>query len=369
MIRSAPAGLYLHVPFCKTICPYCDFHSITDTSHVHDWCDAVRFELARMRHRFPPFDTVFFGGGTPSAIDPASLSSVLASLLDQKLTECTIELNPDDVTIEQVSRYLEAGINRLSLGVQSLNDRELRFLGRRHDAAQAMQAMDICRDAGGANLSVDIMFGLPGQRLESCLATLREVLSRAPEHISCYQLTIAEGTPLHDMIDGGSVHELPEDDQCAMFLGISEYLRDHGYEHYEVSNYSLGDEYRCRHNLKYWRHQPYLGLGPAAHSFLGMDRWWNIADVQEYCSRLKRGGDAVDTRETLTAEQLRLERLALGFRTAEGVALADLTGSGTWQTSLERMTAHGLLVPREDRLIPTVEGYLLADRLALEFAC
>ncbi|MBN2056027.1 radical SAM family heme chaperone HemW [bacterium] len=368
MIRDTPAGLYIHVPFCKTICPYCDFYSLTDRSHVHDWRAALRLELERSRRRFPPFDTVFFGGGTPSAIDPACLSSLLEALFEEPLIECTIELNPVDVTPELVSRYLGSGIGRLSLGVQSMNDGELRFLGRRHNAAQALRAMDICREAGCRNLAVDLMFGLPGQRTRDCIDSLRQILACAPEHLSCCQLTVAHGTPLGESIASGRVHEPPEDDQCAAFLSISDYLRNHGYEHYEVSNYSLGEKYRCRHNLKYWRHHPYLGLGPAAHSFLGTERWWNIADVREYCSRLNCGGDAVEERETLTAEQLRLERLALGFRAIDGVAFADLAGAETWEPCLEQLIENGLLLPQANRIIPTAEGYLLADRLALEFA-
>ncbi len=284
MDHLTSSGLYVHIPFCKTKCPYCDFYSVTDATLISAYLAALDAEARLYRDQFPAFDSLFLGGGTPSWLGEAQLAALMKNLRRHFTfapdSEITLEANPDDITADKLALFRDLGINRLSLGVQSFDEAELRFLGRRHTARQTEAAIDLIRAAGFTNLGLDLMYGLPGQTLDAWLKTLETALSFAPEHLSCYQLTLAAETPLRTpmarRVARGELSLPDEETQREFFLLTANFLTARGYLHYEVANFARQGpqagslcHYCCRHNLKYWTRTPYLGLGPAAHSFHG----------------------------------------------------------------------------------------------------
>ncbi len=255
-------------------------------------------------------------------------------------------------------------MNRISLGVQSFNEDEIRFLGRRHTARQADDALRLIADAGFAELGIDLIYGLPGQTMRTWRQTLRKALSYGLHHISCYQLTLEGDTPFSRMAERGSL-KLPGDaTQARFFLATSEALSGAGYIHYEVSNFARGAMHLSRHNVKYWQHTPYLGLGPAAHSFGGGRRWWNVRCLDKYITETGKDKKAVEGSERLSPEQMRLERLLFGFRTVWGVEASEISGAQS-QKGLDDLCSSNYVEFHETRIIPTIKGYLFADRLPL----
>jgi len=318
-----------------------------------------------------PFDSLYVGGGTPSCLPDSDLERLVQLIRDHFLfsedTECTLEANPDDLTVARLKRFRELGVNRLSLGVQSLNDQELLFLGRRHSSVQAERAMGWAREAGFLNLSVDLMYALPGQEPGEWEKTLKRTLPFSPEHLSCYQLTLEPHTPLGRMKERGELAPPAPEAEEEFFLRTATFLEERGFLHYEVSNYAFGAEHRCRHNLKYWTRSPYLGLGPSAHSHLGEERWWNLQDISRYCRALERGKAPVAGRERLSTEQQRLEAIMLGLRTRLGVPLDLLCPGGRDAHVVERLRQEGVVEVRDAMVFPTTRGLLLADSLPLLF--
>lgn len=371
MDHLTSSGLYVHIPFCKTKCPYCDFYSITSPDLVSDYLEALEKEAKLYNDSFGSFDSLYFGGGTPSLLSSAQLANLTKTLRRHfSFTpdcEITLEANPDDITKDKLALLRDLGVNRLSLGVQSFDELELVFLGRRHTARQTGQALDLIRAAGLNNLGLDLIYGLPGQTEAAWVKTLELALRLQPEHLSCYQLTLAPDTPLGERVARGEMTLPGEEAQRAFFLLTSRFLTERGYVHYEVANFARQERRRCRHNLKYWRHIPYLGLGPAAHSFDGRRRWWNFSSVADFCKALNQGAAPVEGAEDLTPEQLRLEALYLGFRTREGVDLSTLGPQPRWEAALRRLQDAGLVRVQENRAIATPEGLVVADRLPLMF--
>jgi oxygen-independent coproporphyrinogen-3 oxidase len=365
-------GLYIHIPFCKTKCPYCDFYSVTDETLISAYLAALDAEARLYRDQFPAFDSLFLGGGTPSLLTGPQLDALLVGLRRHFVfapeSEITLEANPDDLTTDKLTLFKDLGINRLSLGVQSFDEAELRFLGRRHTARQTEAAVKLIRAAGFINLGLDLMYGLPGQSLDAWLKTLKKALSFAPEHLSCYQLTVADETPLARRVARGEISLPDEETQREFFLLTANFLTARGYLHYEVANFAQEEKYVCRHNVKYWTRTPYLGLGPAAHSFLAGRRWWNFASVGRYCASLNAGQSPVAGQESLTPEQIRLETLSLGFRTREGVSLETIRKQPGADAILAELTQAGLVRVDHDRVIATLDGLVVADRLPLWFA-
>jgi oxygen-independent coproporphyrinogen-3 oxidase len=362
-------GLYVHIPFCKTKCRYCDFYSVTSLSLVADYLEALEKEARLYQDHFTAFDSLYLGGGTPSQLEAAPLTVLMKNVGRHFAfapdTEVTVEANPDDLTPEKLALFRDLGVNRLSLGVQSFDEAELRFLGRRHTAGQAEQALEFARAAGFDNLGLDLIYALPGQEEGAWLNNLKEALKFQPEHLSCYLLTLAPETPLGRRQAQGKLDLLGEEAERRLFLLTSRYLGEQGYLHYEVSNFAREESLMCRHNLKYWQHAPYLGLGPAAHSYHNGRRRWNHASLREYCRALKSGAVPVAGQECLTPEQLELEALSLGLRTREGLILTSLHHLGLHPPALARLKAAGLLRVHQGRLRPTREGLVLADRLPL----
>lgn len=371
-MKSDPAaGLYIHVPFCKSKCPYCDFYSITAPGAERRWARALILEAQGYRSGFTAFDSLYLGGGTPSVLPPDLLGDLLAAI-DAVWTfapdsERTIECNPNDLSPERLDGYRALGINRISVGVQSLNDAELTFLGRRHRRSDTLRALDWVRERGPDNLSIDLIYGFAGQSLTSWRSTLEAVLRYRPQHLSCYQLTLADSTPFGRAAVAGKVHLAAPDQQADLFLFTAALLGERGFLHYEVSNFARDSAGRCRHNLKYWSRVPYLGLGPAAHSHQNGVRWWNVGSLEAYCRSLEATGSAVAGRERLSPEQIRLEDLALGFRTRDGVALEHLGDSPRTQAAVAELVQAGLATLNAGRLRPTTRGLLVADGLPLLF--
>lgn len=373
--KDAPAGLYVHVPFCRSKCAYCDFYSITDHARVDAFLEALSREMEHHRGFAPAFDTVYVGGGTPSCLTADRLADMLRQLRSAfpvvPDAETTVEVNPGDVDTAFLRRLREAGFNRVSIGVQSFDDGILATLGRRHNAREGLDAIESARRAGFDNLSVDLIYGVPGLSLETWCRTMEAALAFGPEHLSCYELTIERGTPLHRRVKAGQTAPLGEDEGYRFFSSTSAFLEDRGYTHYEVSNFARTEALISRHNHKYWDHTPYLGLGPAAHSFRGNMRWWNHRDLDRYIGDMREGRMPVDGQEDLSQEQLQMEALYFGFRTKRGIhgpAFRDRYGLDLFReegAALRGMREEGLIRLDGEVLSPTRRGLALADRLCL----
>jgi len=368
-------GLYTHIPFCISKCVYCDFYSVTSASKIPDFLQTLFKEMEMYRDRFEVFDTVYFGGGTPSVLSPKQLDRILNRVgKNFKLLpnpEITLETNPADLNRTYLEAIRDIGINRLNIGVQSFDQEILGFLGRRHSRNQAFSAIECSRKAGFTNIGLDLIYGVPGQAMGSWLETLRHALDFKPEHLSCYQLTVEPRTPLGARVQRGDVVLPDENLQHEFFMKTAETLGEARYIHYEVSNFAREENFVSRHNQKYWDHTPYLGLGPSAHSFLDHRRWWNHRSVERYIRALGSGTLPVEGEEILTIDQLRLEALYLGLRTKQGIHLQDyatryacdlLAAKGDMLT---RLREAGFIDVKDGYLQPTRTGLLMADSLAL----
>jgi len=368
-------GLYIHIPFCRSKCAYCDFYSVTQKEKIPLFITSLIREMELYRGLFDRFDTIYLGGGTPSLLTAGQTKQILDALHETFLfsddTEVTIEANPGDLTPETVSALHRAGINRINIGVQSFDDATLTLLGRRHSAAEAISAIENARGAGFGNVGIDLIYGAPGQDLGSWLETLRMALSFAPEHLSCYQLTLEPSTPLGLSYRRGEI--IPPDDDLLykFFMETSETLEEAGYAHYEVSNFARGEKWMSRHNRKYWDHTPYLGLGPAAHSFSVPRRWWNHRSLNRYIECTNMGMPPIGGSEILTGEQLRLERLYLGLRTQRGIDLKEFRERYRYDPLHEKgdilrtMQREGMITITDTHLRPTRAGLALSDSLPL----
>lgn len=375
---SAP-GLYLHVPFCSAICPYCDFAVVKGSeARRRRFVETLLAEIELAAGEARPFDTVYFGGGTPSLLAEEELARILAAARERLGAAddawIFLEANPEDVTPASLAAWRRAGVRTLSLGVQSFDEGELRFLGRRHSGEEARRAVEAALGAGFGTVSVDLIYGLPGQERETWRRNLEAAVALAPQHLSCYQLTVNESTPFGRQRERGRLREMPEPGQAELFVLTHEFLADAGYPAYEVSNFAMGAAHRSRHNAKYWDHTPYLGLGPSAHSFDGKRRFWNERNLARYGERVHARERPLAGAETLSAEQLALEALMLGLRTTAGIELAgfrrrygfDLEPANRERFS--RLVEEGLLTLEEDRLALSTRGLAVADALVAEIA-
>jgi len=359
----------VHVPFCKSKCPYCDFYSVTSHSSVNRWLQALDREADFYSRQFAAFDTLYLGGGTPSSLADSELAWLIDSL-GRRFTfspsaEVTMEANPDDILPQRLSRFQAMGINRISLGVQSFSDDELKFLGRRNTAVQNQQVLEWIKACGSFSVAVDLMYGFKGQMTESWQKTLDRTLDLHPEHLSCYQLSIEQSTRFGRLQREGLMEPLNETQQGDFFMFTSEHLQARGYVHYEISNFSRGIEHMSRHNRKYWSHAPYLGLGPAAHSFQNGIRWWNARSVEQYCLALEGGKSPVAGSENLSIEKLRLESLFLGLRTRDGIGVEAIGASPQCRSALLQLQTEGLVRIENGNIVPTQKGFLIADSLPL----
>jgi putative oxygen-independent coproporphyrinogen III oxidase len=352
MSAAVPFGVYVHVPFCRARCDYCAFATWTDRAHlVGDYLDAVRADIERaVAAGMPAASTVFVGGGTPSFVPADRLASVLRAIPLAAGAEVTVECNPDDVTEELFVTYVRAGVNRVSIGVQSMVPHVLASLGRTHDQANVRRAVDAARIVGLPTFNVDVIYGAAGETLADWRSTLEQVLALDPPHVSAYALTVEAGTPL---ADDPARH--PDDDvQADEYELADELLTGAGLANYEVSNWARPG-HECRHNLLYWRQQDYLGFGCAAHSHRAGRRWWNVRTPERYLEAVRAGRPAEAAGETLDADTRRVEGLQLALRTTEGVPVAALDGDAIPE-----------LVERTgDRWRLTRRGRLLANEVSV----
>lgn len=367
-------GLYVHVPFCLSKCHYCGFYSLTDVSLREPYLAALLREMHYYRSRSEAFDTFYIGGGTPSVLAPRQIEMLIMgahrNFIISDGAEITVETNPADTTDHLLQVLYENGVNRISIGVQSFNDGILDFLGRRHRARQALEAFKSSRKAGFENISLDLIYGIPGQGIKTWKKTLHQAADLRPEHLSCYQLTVEEGTPMAGMIAKGEITLPHEQLQAEFFFCTAEILEKEGYFQYEVSNFALAGK-ESRHNQKYWSHKPYLGLGPSAHSFSEGERYWNRAAIRTYIEELTIGQLPVEERETLNREKLRMEALFLGLRTRRGICLDEFLinyGQDLLQekrSTIEQLLTGGFAELKDGFLKPTRKGMAVADSLAL----
>ena len=331
---TSELSLYIHIPFCKTKCGYCDFNTYQGIEtlipdYVNSLCDDIRNWLSIMEN--PSIKTIFFGGGTPSLLSQNQTTQLLKTIENNAdidpAAEITLESNPDDLTLEKCEQFIASGINRLSIGIQSLQNNLLTILNRRHSNVQALQAINNGKNAGFTNISGDLMYGLPSQTYLDWEMTLKELLSAAPTHISMYSLTIEEGTPFHKMFHSGSITLPPDDEIADMYALAQEQLNVHGYQQYEISNWCI-PKYESIHNLTYWRRKPYIGIGPGAHSNLGNVRYWNIKSPAKYIQNISSSDSLtshiidnpiIDDYEILTDQQIASELMFLGLRLSEGI--------------------------------------------------
>ncbi|MGH9691331.1 MAG: radical SAM family heme chaperone HemW [Candidatus Acidiferrales bacterium] len=326
-------GIYIQVPFCQTKCTYCNFHTgVVSGDRYEGYANAVCREIATAAMAEGALaDTIYVGGGTPSLLDPVALTKILDSLCSRcarDAFEVTLEADPETISAEKARAWLAGGFNRVSMGAQSFSDRELQAAGRMHRRTDIFRAAQLLRDAGLSNISMDLIAGLPHQTLESWQGSLDELLGIRPEHVSIYLLEIDDGSRLgKESLAGGtrySAGAIPSDDAMTdCYESGCARLAAEGYEHYEISNWALPGR-RSRHNLKYWRREPYLGFGAGAHSFDGNTRWANIHDSAQYVARIEQGIAVREQNETITPEQALDEEFFLGLRQLDGIDLARI---------------------------------------------
>ena len=374
--RSRSLGAYLHIPFCTQRCGYCSFNTAPDgPGAVERFLPALLGEMDTVA-RAPwaggvDVRSVFLGGGTPSLLPAEAMARILERLHERfgiaAGAEVTVECNPESVSRERLEGYRRAGVTRISLGVQSLDDRILPTLDRLHTAAQAREAFEAARAAGFGDVSLDLIYGLPGLDLPTWEATVKEALDWRPDHLSAYALTLDEGSLWHA---AGVTRVPPEETTTVQYRRLTELAAETGLEHYEVSNYARPG-HRSRHNQIYWRAEEYLGLGPGACGYLGDVRYGNVKPVERYGSMVARGLSPLGTHETLTPRQRLAERLILGLRLRDGVPMEWIgervaAEPGRLPAVLEAWRERGLLVEGEGRLSLTEAGFLLSDALFME---
>lgn len=374
-------SIYIHIPFCIRKCSYCDFNSFEGSAPLDNGYVELLLKEMELRSKClekSEVPTLYFGGGTPSLLAPAQISILIKAVADkyplQKDAEITLEANPGTVTADSLDGYLAAGVNRLSIGVQSLDDRQLSLLGRIHTADQARQAVEMSRSAGFENIGIDLIHSLPGQTLEEWQADLCRAIAMKPQHISAYGLSVEEGTPFARMKAEGAL-ALPEEELAAeMFELASTTLRSGGYDHYEISNFALPG-YRSRHNQVYWERKSYLGLGAGAHSFMRLPgsgcRWENPPLLKDYEAAV-RGGE-MPAPEPLSKQDAMSEFMFLGLRKLDGVDRADFADQfgmsleEAFPDAVMRTCKNGLLLSEGTRLRLSAKGLLLANIVMSEF--
>jgi oxygen-independent coproporphyrinogen-3 oxidase len=353
------AGLYIHVPFCIRKCPYCDFYSVpvdVASGLVKAYLDGIRAELSRWPDDFSA-RTIYIGGGTPTALDARALSDLLEAVrpFAPQASEWTVEINPGTMDTEKARLLCEAGVTRVSLGAQSVNDEVLRRLGRIHSARDVYSAFEMLRAAGLDNIGLDLMYGVPGQALSWVEQDLNEMTRLRPEHLSCYALSFEEGTPFDLQRRSGQIEAVSDDLQREQYDRIRDLLKEQGYAHYEISNFARPGR-ECRHNVAYWLGEEYIGCGPGAHSHWRGERWGHVRNVAEWARRVEGGESPREFSERLAPDAKARETLVLNLRLLGGVTREDFrqrTGYDYFDVAgpaLRRLIGEGWLVEEENRL-------------------
>lgn len=368
------AGIYIHIPFCKSRCKYCDFFSTTHLEERAQYVAALLEEWRMRAHEVNgPIHTIYIGGGTPSMLDDSSLQMIIEAIRRESslnstaisgtlqgdeamLQEITMEANPGDITLERAQAWRKMGINRLSIGVQSLDDELLQLIGRRHTAEQARKAVAAAQAAGFDNISIDLMYALPSQTMEQWQKDVAEALQMGVQHISTYGLIYEEGTVLMTLLDHGVIEAVDEDTEMQMYDYLVEQLAANNFEHYEVSNFALQNR-QSRHNSSYWNNTPYIGLGAGAHSYDGQVRRWNISDLDIYIAQAM-AHQLQPEKEVLSEEQRHTERVMLGLRTNSGIGIDEIDRS-----KAQPYIAQGMLIEKDNRIVATTKGYHILNRI------
>lgn len=371
------AGIYLHIPFCERKCIYCDFYS--ETQH-NDHSIFVKFLLKEIElnsdyHNFEEIQTIYFGGGTPSLLHSSQISEIINTIHKKFKTnqqaEITLEVNPGTVDLQKLKEYQKSGINRLSIGVQSFNDDDLKFLSRIHSVADAERCIFDAKEAGFQNIGIDLIYALPTQTIESLLYNLQKAIEAKVNHISAYSLIVEEGTPLHHLVKNQKVRTADEAVETQMMDITIDVLKSAGFENYEISNFAKPG-YESKHNSNYWNHSNYLGFGPSAHSFWENKRWWNIDTIFSYYSRLENNMLPISETESLSSEQLINEKFMLGLR-SKGVDFKKLKEEFNHDYKLQfgslidNLTSNQLASFDSDRLKLTKNGIMIADEISRMF--
>lgn len=374
-----PIGFYLHIPFCAAICNYCNFNrGLHDDGLRRRYVEALAADIRRAAAPTVAADTIFFGGGTPSLLEPGEVTALLAACRDSFAVtgdaEITLEANPESASAEALEGFRAAGVNRLSFGVQSFNDAELKRLGRLHSADTARQAVSRARAAGFDNLSLDLMMWLPGQRPADWLSSVDALIDLGPDHASLYLLEIYPNAPLKDEMARGGWSVAPDDDAAEMYLDGLARLDQAGYGQYEISNVARPLARRSRHNLKYWQEGEWIGFGCGAHSTYGGERWRTLGAVSDYVERIAAGADVWLDRRQLRPQERLEEALFMGLRLTDGLDLPQMRqrhGVDIWARYGQDLTPFvqaGLLVHEPDRrLALTRAGMLLANEVMAVF--
>jgi len=381
------AGLYIHIPFCLKKCPYCDFYSITDTSLHPAFMDVLVSEMRMTRGWNLTFDTLYMGGGTPSALDAKTIGKIIDTARESyeilPHAEITLEVNPGTVSLNKFEEYQGAGVNRINIGIQSFDPVNLHFLGRIHSGRDARVAITRGQKAGFKNIGLDLIYGIPNQTKKSWLTDLKLAVESEPQHLSCYILSFEPGTPLYRDRQEGRLKHLTDPQICELFETTLEFLSDHGYVQYEISNFaraSTGSSglngaecNRSRHNMKYWRFVPYVGLGPSAHSFQEPKRYWNYADVKKYIRSLEAKKLPIAGEERLSIEQLMIEAIYLGLRQTKGIVIDDfdkkfgVNFKNLFEEIIADLETRGLAELFQNRCALTSKGMLYLDSIAAMF--
>jgi oxygen-independent coproporphyrinogen-3 oxidase len=365
------AGIYIHIPFCKTRCIYCDFYSTTQSElkgrYVRALCKELETRKAYLNGE--PVETIYFGGGTPSQLEPDDFGRIFDTINRVygmgHSEEITLEANPDDLTPEYLHALSRLPFNRISIGIQTFDDGILKLLKRRHSSSQAIRAVKDARSAGFNNISIDLIYGLPGETPESWNKDLSQAIALHPEHLSAYHLTYEEGTPLYRMLHEKQVEEVHEDNSLLFFSGLTRRLSDAGYEQYEISNFCLPGNY-SRHNASYWSGVRYLGCGPSAHSFNGESREWNVSSLRLYMKGMEKG-DRNCEMEWLDKTTRYNDLIITALRTVWGLSLTQLEkefGQVYLNHALRnarKYLNHGELIIKKDHLRLTPEGVFISD--------
>jgi len=384
---TSPAGLYIHIPFCVKKCSYCDFYSITDPSLQLLFADALISEMKMIGKTGLVYDTLYIGGGTPSVLDDAVLKKIIDAagqcfdILSD--VETTLEVNPGTVTLNQFKNYRKAGVNRISIGIQSFNPENLGFLGRIHSVIDAETAVKWAQKAGFENIGLDLIYGIPGQTDESWLKDLQTAVNLRPQHLSCYMLSYEPGTPMHMDLQNQAFKPLPEEQVCKLYEIAVTFLSAHHYIQYETSNFAqeaVGGRgtksaltYASRHNMKYWNFAPYIGLGPSAHSFMDQKRFWNHSSVEKYIGELSAGRLPRAGEESLNREQQWIEAVYLGLRQTKGIAVDafdkkfGVNFKDKYAGIIADLQEKGLMKSSMDRCALTSRGMLYLDAIAAMF--
>jgi len=367
------AGIYIHIPFCRQKCYYCDFYKTVNTSLTDKFISSLKSEIVERKDYLEKetVETIYFGGGTPSVLTPVQTEDILNVLAKEfsisEIPEITFEANPDDLSKIYLKEIRQTGINRLSIGIQSFQNEILKKMNRRHDKGQAIEAIELAADTGFKNISADLIYGLPGLTIEQWKSNLSQIFQLPVQHLSAYHLTYHEGTAFYTWLKKGTLKELEEPESILQFETLVELAENFGFEQYEISNFAMNKLY-SKHNTSYWMGIPYLGLGPSAHSFNGLSRRWNISHVENYISSIEKGNSYFEE-EKLSENEKYNEFILTRIRTIWGISSIDLQqrfGSekrNYFQNIIEKYIKSGLATQENEIYRLTKKGLFISDEI------